>query len=166
MYEHFYERVSAPWRNNGVGGTVLARIDAALRIAVAAGYGALLVWLFATGDQRLLRAVLVPAVTFALVTMIRAAINAPRPYEAHAIRPLIHKDTQGHSMPSRHMASATIIACTLFWAAGPVWGAVGFAACAAIAYTRIVGGVHFPRDIAAGAVMALLAALLGYLVIP
>ena len=165
-YTEFYERISAPWRRKAGGAERLARIDNALRIAVAAAYVALLAWLAATHDAHLLRAVMVPALTFALVTVLRMMINADRPYEAHPIDPLIEKGTHGRSMPSRHMASATAIACALAWAAGPVWGVAGLAGCGAIAYVRIVGGVHFPRDIAVGAVLALLLAVCGYALIP
>ena len=55
---------------------------------VYVAYPCLLVWLTyaaATGAAgavgTLLRAVLVPGVSFALVTVLRKAINAPRPYE-------------------------------------------------------------------------------------
>ncbi|MBQ9068934.1 MAG: phosphatase PAP2 family protein [Eggerthellaceae bacterium] len=165
-YPEFYARISAPWRRNPEMAKLVERADAFLRVAVAGAYAGLLAWLAATSSGQLLRAFVVPLVTFGLVTAMRAFVNARRPYEAHDIAPLIHKDTQGKSMPSRHMASATIIACTLLWAAGLLCGTLGFAACGAIAYLRIVGGVHYPRDIVAGAGFALLCALLGYVAIP
>lgn len=166
MYTDFYTRISKPWRTKQNGAALLTRIDLWLRIAVAAAYIGMLLWLFVTQSPALLRAIVVPLTAFVLVTGLRIAINAPRPYEAFAIDPLIHKSTRGKSMPSRHMASATIIACTMLWALGPLWGVVGFIACVAIAYVRIVGGVHFPRDIAVAATISIVAAIVGFVVIP
>ena len=42
-------------------------------------------------------------------TLLRAAINRPRPYEALNFTPLFPKDTKGQSMPSRHCFSAAAI---------------------------------------------------------
>ncbi len=165
MYVDFYEKVSQPWRRAGAE-ALLARIDAICRVAFAAAYAAILVWLAFTGDGRLPKAFLVPLATFCLVTVARAAIDAKRPYEMYPISPLVPKGTHGRSMPSRHMASATIIALTALWATGPAWGALGIAGCLVVAYARIAGGVHFPRDIAAAAIVACACAVVGYVVIP
>ena len=173
MYEEFYANISAPWRAKSNGSAVLTGIDNGLRVLVASLYCILLIWLAFSGSPLLLRAIVVPLVTFVVVSLWRAGINWPRPYESHNIDPLIKKDTQGKSMPSRHMASATIIASTLVWVAvcegQPfLWvGAVlGIAACCAIAYVRIAGGVHYPRDIIVGAITAIAFALVGFLAIP
>ena len=171
MYEDFYTRISAPWRTMRNGRTVLTAIDKGLRVLFVSLYGLLLIWLVATQSNLLIRAMLVPLITFCVVSLWRSGINWQRPYERYNIDPLIRKDTQGKSMPSRHMASASIITCTLLWVAGNenhpiIWSAaiIGFLGCGAIAYVRIVGGVHFPRDIAVAAVAAITAAAVGFLV--
>ena len=170
MYESFYEKISAPWRARTNGSAVITGIDNGLRVLVASLYCMLLIWLVFEQSPLLLRAVIVPLVVFMVVSVWRAGINWPRPYEAFDITPLIKKDTQGKCMPSRHMASATIIACTLLWVAGAeghalLWVAavVAVIACPAIAYTRMVGGVHFPRDIIVAAIFAILCATTGFL---
>ena len=38
-----------------------------------------------------------PAVSFVLLTVVRAWINRPRPYEAFEVSPVIKKDTKGNS---------------------------------------------------------------------
>ena len=48
------------------------------------------------------RVLAVPAAVFVLGTLLRVAINRPRPYEALNFTPLFPKDTKGQSMPSRH----------------------------------------------------------------
>lgn len=173
MYEDFYKRITAPWRSQQNGGALLTNIDKALRVLFVVLYGALLVWLTVLQSPLLLRAVLVPLFTFVLVSLWRNGVNWQRPYEKHNIEPLIPKNTQGKSFPSRHMASATIIACTLIWAAATfghplLWVAavLGTAACGDVAYARIVGGVHFPRDIIAGAITGIVCALIGFVFIP
>ena len=88
-------------------GVLLA--NKAITNAVYVAYPCLLAWLVyaaatgATGAAgTLLRAVLVPGISFALVTVMRKTINAPRPYEVFEAAPVIPKDTHGNSFPSRH----------------------------------------------------------------
>ena len=152
---------------------VLARgVSLANKVITDVGYVAypcLLVWLTyaaATGAAgavgTLLRAVLVPGVSFALVTVLRKAINAPRPYEVFDASPIIPKDTRGNSFPSRHAFSIFVIAmtfcacCPLAWV-GPVMLVVGVL----LAVIRVVSGVHFPRDVVVGALLGMLAGFMG-----
>lgn len=139
--------------------------------AVYVAYPCLLVWLayaavIAGGGEAigaLERAVLVPGISFALVTVVRKAVNAPRPYEVFGVAPVIPKDTQGNSFPSRHASSIFVIAmtfcacCPLAWA-GPVMLTAGVV----LAAIRVVSGVHFPRDVAAGALCGVLAGWIGF----
>ena len=115
-----------------------------------AAYPALLVLIWISGDlRRLAWNLLIPAISFVLLTVIRARINRPRPYEAWPIDPLIHKDTKGNSMPSRHVFSSAVIAMAwlAFW---PPAGIFFLAVTAAAAVIRVLGGVHYPSDVAAG----------------
>ena len=173
MYEEYYNQITAPWRAMSNGSAVLTAIDNGLRVIVASLYCILLIWLAYTGSPLLLRAVLVPLITFVVVSLWRSGINWQRPYERFDIDPLIKKDTQGKSMPSRHMASATVIACTLLWVASKenqpfLWAAAVLAVicCVLIAYVRVVGGVHLRRDIIVATITAIAFALTGYLAIP
>lgn len=113
MYRTTYERISAPFRAHPYGVQAIVTADKLAVIMVAGGYIAALCWLAATGDSRLPRVLAVPAVSFAVMSAARAVINAPRPYEAERIDPLIPKDTHGKSFPGRHVFSAAIIACAL-----------------------------------------------------
>ena len=162
-YSEWYARIAGPFRGPGAS-RALGALDRALVYGFAGAYVVFLVVLFATGNGLLLRGFAVPAVTFALVTALRLLINRPRPYEAHGIQPIIAKDTQGKSLPSRHMASATIIAFA-FFQAWPVVGIVLFFGCALIAFTRIVGGVHYPTDIVAAVAISLICGAIGFFVV-
>ena len=108
--------------------------------------------------------ILVPAVSFALVTVFRRIINAPRPYEKFGIPPVIEKDTKGKSFPSRHVFSVFIIAVTIFYShpgPGILIGLIGIA----MAVIRVAGGVHEPRDVVAGAAIGILCGVVGYYVL-
>ena len=93
--------------------------------------------------------ILVPASGFVLLTLIRKWINQPRPYEAWGIIPLLDKDSAGNSMPSRHVFSATIISMACLHANLPA-GLILLVLSALLGLVRVLGGVHYPKDILVG----------------
>ncbi len=115
------------------------------------------------GPAALLYALIVPGISFVLVTVLRRAIDAPRPYTVFNTPPVIPKDTRGNSFPSRHAFSIFIIGmtfcacCPVPWA-GPVILALG----CVLAALRVVGGVHFPRDVIAGAALGIALGWIGF----
>ena len=127
-------------------------------------YPAFLLLLFLEGSTFFLRALFVPAVSFAAVTLFRRIFNAPRPYEKFGLPPAIEKDTAGKPFPSRHVFSVFIIAATIFYvhpSAGILLGLLGVV----LAVLRVIGGVHEPRDVIAGALAGILCGVLGYYVL-
>jgi membrane-associated phospholipid phosphatase len=96
-----------------------------------------------------------------LVSVYRAWRSEKRPYEVLEIQPLIVKETKGNSFPSRHVFSAFVIAVTALWVA-PAAGGVLLVLGVALAACRVIGGVHWPRDVIAGAAVGIAAGLLGY----
>lgn len=162
MDEDRYERISAPFRKHPQATRLLRAANKALTAAGYVLYPTLLALIALDGDYALLlRCIVVPAAAFAAVTIIRRAINAARPYETLDIDPLIVKDTHGKSFPSRHTFSMFMIAMSWLAFCAPV-GAALLAAGVAMAGVRVVGGVHYPRDVIAGAACALLAGAIGY----
>lgn len=108
-------------------------------------------------------AFIVPFVCFVLLSLVRKTINAPRPYEVFETAPLITKDTKGKSFPSRHVFSIFVIA-TAFWFECPL---PQIAICIFIhgiflAILRVVSGVHFTKDVVAGALLGIIMATLGF----
>ena len=99
--------------------------------------------------------ILVPAFGFVLLTLVRKRINQPRPYETWEIVPLLDKDSSGHSMPSRHVFSATIISMACFHENLPV-GLVFLVFSAFLGLVRVLGGVHYPKDVLVGYACGLL----------
>ena len=145
-----YERWSAWWRAHEGALKALLTVNRGLRYLGYLMYPLLLVLVAIFDLPSLPKLIFVPLLGFLVVSGFRTAFDAPRPYEFLDIDPLIKKTTVGQSMPSRHLFSMTMIAmCWLYWCA-PV-GAALLLLCVVMGYIRVVGGVHFPRDVFAGA---------------
>lgn len=128
-------------------------------------YPLLLIYMFIQKEADLFRACMVPAVSFVLLSVGRAWINRPRPYETFQVPPVIKKDTKGHSFPSRHVFSAAMIAFTFLLVSPWMWlGAAFLCVTAALAVVRVVSGVHYISDVLAGIAVAAFAAWIGYVV--
>ena len=130
---------------------------------VYASYPLLIVYLVLCSRENLLRGILVPAAGFLLVTVLRAWINAPRPYEAMGIPAITPKDTRGKSFPSRHAACGAVIAVTAIFTA-PVLGWCLLAVSLLIAVSRVLAGVHYVKDVLAGWLLGAAIGLLGVLI--
>lgn len=97
----------------------------------------------------------VPALTLFTVSVLRVAIDRPRPYakEGANITPLLKgKSEKGDSFPSRHIASATAISFA-FLPYLPLLGALLLCGCLLLSYTRFAIGVHYPTDLIAGLIL-------------
>ncbi|MGN0452187.1 MAG: phosphatase PAP2 family protein [Ruminococcus sp.] len=104
-------------------------------------------------DMELVRMISVPLSVLLGVTVIRKLINRPRPYEVYNITPIVSKKTKGESFPSRHSASAFIIAMSAF-SLSPYLAAVMLFIALSVALTRILAGVHFVSDVVAGSLFS------------
>ena len=98
--------------------------------------------------------VFIPASGFVILSLLRKKINAPRPYEKWDIKPLLDRDSPGQSMPSRHVFSATIISMACLHASLSV-GVILLVLSALLGLVRVLGGVHFPKDVVVGYICAL-----------
>ena len=166
MNEQRYQAISRPFQENPNAALWLIWANKALTVVGYVAYPVLLIVVaLACAWMDLVKFVVVPALAFVLLSVFRARYNAPRPYEVLAIEPIIHKDTIGKSFPSRHTFSMMMIACSWLVWQPPVGIALIVCACA-MACARVIGGVHFPRDVVAGVAFALFCALVGYVLIP
>lgn len=109
-----------------------------------------------------MRAVLVPGISFVLVTVLRKVTIAPASVRGVRCVAVIPKDTRGNSFPSRHAFSIFVIAMTFYACCPLAWaGPVMFAAGVLLAVIRVVSGVHFPCDVVVGALLGMLAGFVG-----
>lgn len=164
MTKETYVKMTQPFRDNPEMAKGIHIANKLCTLTMYAAYPLLLLYLFWQKEQGLLRAVLVPGVSFVLLSVFRHVVNRPRPYEAFEVAPIIKKDTKGKSFPSRHVFSATIIAMTFLLASPWHWiGIVFLVVSLLLAIVRVVSGVHYISDVVAGMAVAVLAAVVGYL---
>ena len=112
--------------------------------------------------QELATYIMVPALGFILLTLVRKWINQPRPYETWGIVPLLEKDSSGNSMPSRHVFSATIISMACLHANLSA-GLILLVLSALLGLVRVLGGVHYPKDVLVGYACGLLWGILFFI---
>ena len=104
--------------------------------------------------KQVLMYVFIPASGFVILSFLRKKINAPRPYEEWDIKPLLDRDSPGQSMPSRHVFSATIISMACLHASLSV-GVILLVFSALLGLVRVLGRVHFPKDVVIGYICGL-----------
>ncbi|MBO5797697.1 MAG: phosphatase PAP2 family protein [Clostridia bacterium] len=154
-----YTKWTAPFR--GKRARLVPLTDRALTAVTYLCYPALIAWQWYTGGGIPWRELWVPASWLVIVTLLRSLIDRPRPYEQLDISPLIRKETKGHSFPSRHAFSVFVIAMT-GWAVWPLLGGLLTVVGVLLCFIRVLGGVHYPLDVAVGAAVGTVAGLVGY----
>lgn len=164
MTKEQYIKITEPLRKNPVRAKQVKNLNHILTGFVFCMYPLYLLKLLTERNAWFIRALLVPAVSFACLSIVRKIINVPRPYEKFDIPPVLEKDTTGKSFPSRHVFSVFIIAMTVFYehpGAGILLGIIGLL----LGIVRVAVGVHEPKDIVAGAIAGIVCGLIGYYVI-
>ena len=115
------------------------------------------------GSEVFLRFTLIPLCTLIAVTVVRALINAKRPYEVYDYTTAVQKNTKGKSFPSRHTVCAFIIAMAFLYINFRI-GVIMLVIATIIGVTRVLAGVHFIRDVVSGAAIGILIGVLGFFV--
>lgn len=108
----------------------------------------------------------VTAVPFIAISVMRRIINAPRPYEVfdcEALLPVKVSGGSGRSFPSRHVASVFIIG-SAFTFVVPYVGIILLCLGVVLAACRVLLGIHFLRDAIVGAVIGGAAGVIGMLI--
>ena len=154
-----YSDLSARIKNNSGLVLVLKVLDKAITYITVLLYLGLLIYsvflIPSQGGTLLYRSILIPGVSFIFISQFRKKLSAPRPYEVYGFTPALEKDTVGRSFPSRHVFSIFMVACTYFQVSIPI-GIIIMIMGLGLAVIRVVGGVHFIKDVVAGAIMAVL----------
>ena len=156
-----YEKISNPIRSFPNGIKIINILNKLTTSLVYLAHPISLIILYINRDKRFWNVLLVPAISFILLTFFRKAVNAPRPYEVLDIDPIIKKNTKGNSFPSRHVFSVFVIAMSLYY----VWPTIGIVLMligVIISIIRVIGGVHFPCDVIAGAIMGIGSSIIGW----
>lgn len=162
-YENMYKWVRSV-RNLRAALTLLDRAAVAF---VAVSYVFLLVFSYIGGGwQKALTYLAVSAVPFVILSLVRGAINAPRPAELFDIDALgiTTGGKRGESMPSRHVFSAFLIGTLLTYEVIPL-GAVVLVLGVCIGACRVLCAKHFVRDCVAGALCGAICGIIGILIL-
>lgn len=163
MNEERYESLTKPFRKRPSLLKILWLLNKLCTLAGYISYPLLLILLFYRKDCRIIRFLLIPGLSFVILSIFRDKVNKPRPYEVLNIEPLIYKNTKGHSFPSRHTFSIFLIAaCWL--GISPLLGSILFVIAIMLACIRIIGGVHFPKDVFCGAIIGILCGVLPWVI--
>lgn len=154
-YADYYHKITKTFQNNHSATRRLNKLNHLLTKIMYIAYPIMLLYLFYQKDDKLMKFSMIPFISFLLVSLIRKIINAPRPYESYNITPLIPKSTTGKSMPSRHVFSATIISVALLHVNIGL-GILGLLLSITLAICRVIGGVHYPRDVIVGFIVGII----------
>ncbi len=163
MTSERYKRIEGWFRSRPAAHRLLRGATRYLTVLVYVSYAALCVWTLLTDRRRAVKILGVPAATFASGSLIRALINAKRPYEVLDIEPLVPKDTRGKSFPSRHVFCAAVIAMAFLSVSLPL-GIFFLVVAVMIAATRLLAGVHWVRDVIAGLAAGIGAGVIGFFI--
>ncbi len=132
-------------------------------IATVLIYCLLLFLSFYSSWQEGLAVLFSAAIPFFFVGFIRKKINAPRPYELYNFYTEKPKDKAGCSYPSRHAYSVFVIA-TLSAYFSPWIATASYILALALCVSRVLLGIHFIRDVSAGALLGIISGALGILI--
>lgn len=123
-------------------------------------FGFMLVESFLVSWERALRVLLMLAVPFILVSVVRALVKAPRPYEIYDFYETKPHRAVGKSFPSRHAFSAFAIAGAML-VFNVTFAFLLFGLATVLCVCRYLLGVHFPRDLVTGALIGIASSVLG-----
>ena len=165
MNRDLYRKISRPFRKNKQTVQFVRLLNLALTGLVYVAYPALMLYVLIFSREHFWRALIVPGSMFVFVSGLRKVIDRPRPYEALEFRPLLVKEKQGESMPSRHIFSVFVIAMTFMYVFGAGASVPFFVIGVVMALLRVIGGVHYPSDVLAGAAIGIISGILGFFVI-
>ncbi len=115
-------------------------------------------------DRELIRMIIVPLAVLIEVTVLRKIIKKPRPYEKYSTEPIIDREGKGESFPSRHTASAFIIAMCCIPISLSLTIILSIVAII-IALTRIFAGVHYISDVIIGALISIITGIIFFVIL-
>ena len=155
-YQEWYDHIAGKIKNKPFLLSLLRTFNRFMTVVMPMIYLTLLATTYlqeGLGKQVLIY-VFIPASGFVILSFLRKKINAPRPYEEWDIKPLLDRDSPGQSMPSRHVFSATIISMACLHASLTM-GMICLTLSAFLGLVRVLGGVHFPKDVVVGYICGL-----------
>ncbi|QKL33794.1 phosphatase PAP2 family protein [Streptococcus mitis] len=155
-YQEWYDYIAANIENRPFLLSLLRTFNRFMTVVMPIVYLTLLATAYLQEGlgKQVLMYVFIPVSGFVILSFLRKKINAPRPYEVWEIVPLLDRDSPGKSMPSRHVFSATIISMACLHASLTM-GMICLTLSAFLGLVRVLGGVHYPKDVVVGYICGL-----------
>lgn len=163
-YQEWYGHVAANFKNKPFLLSLLRSFNRFMTVVMPMIYLTLLAitYLQQGLGKQVLVYVFIPASGFVILSLLRKKINASRPYEEWTIKPLLDRDSPGQSMPSRHVFLATIISMACLHASLTM-GMICLTLSAFLGLVRVLGGVHYPKDVVVGYICGLVCGVIFFL---
>ena len=163
-YQEWYDHIAGNIENKPFLLSLLRSFNRFMTVVMPMIYLTLLATTYLQQEfgKQVLMYVFVPATGFVILSFLRKKINSPRPYEVWEIVPLLDRDSSGQSMPSRHVFSATIISMACLHASLTM-GMICLTLSAFLGLVRVLGGVHYPKDVVVGYICGLVWGVLFFL---
>lgn len=163
MTKEQYIKITEPLRSNQERAKRVTSLNHMLTALVFCVYPLYLFMLFTDKNPWLWRAILVPAVSFVGLSVVRKIINAPRPYENLTCRRYWKRHKR------KIISKPACIFCFYYCdddfyehsGAGVLLGIIGLL----LGIVRVLVGVHEPKDIIVGALAGIVCGIVGYYVI-
>jgi undecaprenyl-diphosphatase len=125
-------------------------------------FGLVLVWFRdKTKNKKLIiKAVLVSVVAWSLANMLKEIFPAVRPFRINGFPIMTLTNPLGGSFPSAHAAASFALAVAI-WLEDKKLGSIYILAAILVSLGRILSNVHYPIDVAGGAIIGTFVALAG-----
>lgn len=160
MDKNFYLKLYEPYKKDLAKKIRLNILDKIITHSVFISFPVFLIIGFLMGKDFVLRLILTTFIPFVLLSFFRRLFNFKRPYEVFNITPVLDKNTKGKSFPSRHVFSAFLIASSCLFV-NYYYGIFVLILGVLLMYIRVVGGVHFLRDVLFGMGLGILCGVIG-----
>lgn len=127
-----------------------------------------IVWVLLEAKSKKWRPIALSFLNIVLVGLVALLLHKlvpeARPFSVHNIHLLI-THSSGESFPSDHTALTAVLSLSILVFASPKWRQLGgwlFATTILVGFSRVFVGVHYPLDITASIVIALVATVIVY----
>ena len=157
----FYRRLNAYFEKRPEQDRFVRGAGFVLTAVFYTAYISLCIWLWLTDRKKLARVLAVPSLCYVSGTLLRSAIDAPRPGDRIPETKRAGAKRGGKGFPSRHAFSAAVIASAFAWI-DPKAGAAAAVMAVIMAVQRVLEGAHFIRDAIAGLLFGVLCGWIGF----
>lgn len=150
MTEEKYKEIFAYLDNHQTLKELVLFVNNWVTLITYIAYPLMIIKLLMNSDRRVIEMIVIPFVSFLIVSIVRKLVKAERPYEKYDFKPLVQKVSTQNSFPSRHVFSIFVISMGFLSVQIPL-GILFLVLGILLALSRVAVGVHFPKDVIAGA---------------